>query len=140
MLNTDQHNPTLTRRMKVEDFVRNNKGINDNGDLPLNFQKEVLCRRESLSTNACCYLSQGVSCNDKIFLSVQVFTAINQREIKVGAGFGDTDALAEQWDGVVKRSQSQAGNAFASSQLADGEVSCCHVRFLRVFQHSRSWC
>ena len=57
---------------------------------------------------------------------MQVFCAIRDREIKVGAGVGDTDALAEQWDGVVKRSRSQAGGgAFASSQLADGEVCMC---------------
>jgi brefeldin A-inhibited guanine nucleotide-exchange protein len=34
MLNTDLHNPQVKKRMAKEDFVRNNRGINDNKDLP----------------------------------------------------------------------------------------------------------
>ncbi|KAI4216052.1 MAG: hypothetical protein LQ351_001548 [Letrouitia transgressa] len=36
MLNTDQHSSKLTKskRMTVEDFIKNNRGINDNADLP----------------------------------------------------------------------------------------------------------
>jgi len=121
MLNTDQHNPTLTRRMKLEDFVRNNKTINNGDDLPLDFQEQVCphyCVYDSAEL-----LRSRTRMNRNIPSCTQVFLAIQNREIKVGAGVGDTDALAEQWDGVVKRSQSQAGAAFASSQLADGEVS-----------------
>ncbi|KAL8743792.1 MAG: hypothetical protein Q9190_003887 [Brigantiaea leucoxantha] len=35
MLNTDQHSSKLkSKRMTVEDFIKNNRGINDNADLP----------------------------------------------------------------------------------------------------------
>ena len=35
MLNTDQHSQKIkTKRMTVEDFIKNNRGINDNADLP----------------------------------------------------------------------------------------------------------
>ncbi|KAL8711837.1 MAG: hypothetical protein Q9220_003781 [cf. Caloplaca sp. 1 TL-2023] len=36
MLNTDQHSSKIakTKRMTVEDFIKNNRGINDNADLP----------------------------------------------------------------------------------------------------------
>ena len=34
LLNTDAHNPQVKRRMTKLDFVRNNRGINDNADLP----------------------------------------------------------------------------------------------------------
>ena len=34
MLNTDAHSPQVKTRMSLEEFVRNNRGINDGGDLP----------------------------------------------------------------------------------------------------------
>ncbi|KAK4536532.1 hypothetical protein CDCA_CDCA08G2557 [Cyanidium caldarium] len=34
MLNTDLHNPQVRKKMTVEDFVRNNRGIDDGADLP----------------------------------------------------------------------------------------------------------
>ena len=34
MLNTDRHSPNITKRMTVEDFVRNNRGINNGNNLP----------------------------------------------------------------------------------------------------------
>eukprot|EP00986_Skeletonema_menzelii_P019118 scaffold27064_cov167-Skeletonema_menzelii.AAC.20 len=39
MLNTDLHNPNMKdeKRMTLEQFIRNNRGINDGADLPLDF-------------------------------------------------------------------------------------------------------
>ncbi|ORZ34870.1 hypothetical protein BCR44DRAFT_1500063 [Catenaria anguillulae PL171] len=37
MLNTDLHNPQVKKRMTKDDFVRNNRGINDGKDLPVEF-------------------------------------------------------------------------------------------------------
>jgi brefeldin A-inhibited guanine nucleotide-exchange protein len=34
MLNTDAHNPQVKNRMTKNDFLRNNRGINDGQDLP----------------------------------------------------------------------------------------------------------
>ncbi|QIX00855.1 hypothetical protein AMS68_006372 [Peltaster fructicola] len=34
MLNTDQHSVQVKKRMTIEDFIKNNRGINDNSDLP----------------------------------------------------------------------------------------------------------
>ncbi|CAG8473492.1 8719_t:CDS:10 [Cetraspora pellucida] len=34
MLNTDLHNPQIKRRMTKTEFIKNNRGINDNSDLP----------------------------------------------------------------------------------------------------------
>ena len=34
MLNTDQHSAKIKARMTVEDFIKNNRGINDNANLP----------------------------------------------------------------------------------------------------------
>ncbi len=41
MLNTDQHNPTLKKRMQPADFINNNRTINDGADLPADFQHRV---------------------------------------------------------------------------------------------------
>ena len=44
MLNTDQHNESVKRRMTVDDFIRNNRGINDGGDLPPEFLRDIFER------------------------------------------------------------------------------------------------
>lgn len=37
MLNTDLHNPQIKRRMTKDEFIKNNRGINDNANLPDEF-------------------------------------------------------------------------------------------------------
>lgn len=37
MLNTDLHSPQIKNRMTTDDFLRNNRGINDNKDLPAEY-------------------------------------------------------------------------------------------------------
>lgn len=34
LLNTDAHNPQVKKRMTKQDFIKNNRGINDGADLP----------------------------------------------------------------------------------------------------------
>jgi brefeldin A-inhibited guanine nucleotide-exchange protein len=34
LLNTDQHSPQVKKPMTIEEFIKNNRGINDNADLP----------------------------------------------------------------------------------------------------------
>ena len=43
MLNTDLHNPNMddSKRMTLEQFIRNNRGINDGSDLPIEFLSEL---------------------------------------------------------------------------------------------------
>jgi brefeldin A-inhibited guanine nucleotide-exchange protein len=41
MLNTDLHNPQIKKRMSKPDFVKNNRGINDNANLPQEFLEEI---------------------------------------------------------------------------------------------------
>ncbi|ODQ68350.1 hypothetical protein NADFUDRAFT_54895 [Nadsonia fulvescens var. elongata DSM 6958] len=41
MLNTDLHSPQVKVRMQPIDFIRNNKGINDNADLPEEFLLKI---------------------------------------------------------------------------------------------------
>jgi brefeldin A-resistance guanine nucleotide exchange factor 1 len=41
MLNVDQHNPQVTHRMTEQEFIRNNRGINDKKDLPQEMLKDI---------------------------------------------------------------------------------------------------
>ncbi|KAF9972974.1 Brefeldin A-inhibited guanine nucleotide-exchange protein 2 [Actinomortierella ambigua] len=48
MLNTDQHSSQVKRRMDVNDFTRNNRGINNNDDLPDEYLADIF---RDISTN-----------------------------------------------------------------------------------------
>ncbi|CDR97430.1 Sec7 domain containing protein, putative [Babesia bigemina] len=41
MLNTDLHNSQIKKKMKLEDFIRNNKGINNGKNLPFEFLEDI---------------------------------------------------------------------------------------------------
>ena len=44
MLNTDAHNPAIKRKMTKDQFVRNNRGLDDGQDLPLEFLESMYDR------------------------------------------------------------------------------------------------
>jgi brefeldin A-inhibited guanine nucleotide-exchange protein len=48
MLNTDQHNPQVKKRMEVSDFIKNNRGINEGQNLPESILRGIF---EDISTN-----------------------------------------------------------------------------------------
>ncbi|KAI0293708.1 hypothetical protein B0F90DRAFT_1897159, partial [Multifurca ochricompacta] len=41
MLNTDAHNPQVKHRMTKNDFIKNNRGVNDSADLPEEFLSNI---------------------------------------------------------------------------------------------------
>ncbi|ORX59019.1 Sec7-domain-containing protein [Hesseltinella vesiculosa] len=41
LLNTDQHNPQVRRRMTLDDYMRNLRGVNNKQDFPKDFLKEI---------------------------------------------------------------------------------------------------
>jgi brefeldin A-inhibited guanine nucleotide-exchange protein len=41
LLNTDHYNPQIKKRMSKADFIKNNRGINDNADLPEQFLSDI---------------------------------------------------------------------------------------------------
>ncbi|XP_020673315.1 ARF guanine-nucleotide exchange factor GNL2 isoform X2 [Dendrobium catenatum] len=49
MLNTDQHNPQVKKKMTEDEFIRNNRAINGGVDLPREYLSELFL---SISTNA----------------------------------------------------------------------------------------
>ncbi|KAJ3087061.1 guanine nucleotide exchange protein for ADP-robosylation factor [Quaeritorhiza haematococci] len=48
MLNTDQHNAQVKRRMTKQDFIKNNRGIDEGKDLPAEFLEAIF---DEISTN-----------------------------------------------------------------------------------------
>jgi len=48
MLNVDQHNKKVKRKMTLEDFIKNNRGINDGKDIPEDLLKGIF---EDIASN-----------------------------------------------------------------------------------------
>ncbi|CRK36309.1 hypothetical protein BN1708_019981, partial [Verticillium longisporum] len=47
LLNTDLHSTKIARRMSKEDFIKNNRGINDDADLPPEYLLQIYDEIES---------------------------------------------------------------------------------------------
>ncbi|CAN6311936.1 unnamed protein product [Urochloa humidicola] len=65
MLNTDQHNVRVKKKMTEEDFIRNNRRINGGNDLPREFLSELyysICRNEIRTIP-----EQGAGCSEMSF-------------------------------------------------------------------------
>ncbi|KAL6622803.1 hypothetical protein ACP70R_032682 [Stipagrostis hirtigluma subsp. patula] len=58
MLNTDLHNPQVKKKMTEEDFIRNNRAINDKKDLPREYLSELF---HSIATNAITMFSSSAA-------------------------------------------------------------------------------
>ena len=58
MLNTDQHNPQVKKKMTEEEFIRNNRAINGGKDLPRDYLSELF---QSISKNAITLFAQSGS-------------------------------------------------------------------------------
>ncbi|CAK9152750.1 unnamed protein product [Ilex paraguariensis] len=56
MLNTDQHNPQVKKKMTEEEFIRNNRAINGGNDLPREYLSELF---HSISTSAITLFGQS---------------------------------------------------------------------------------
>ncbi|KAL6602869.1 hypothetical protein ACP70R_043230 [Stipagrostis hirtigluma subsp. patula] len=65
MLNTDQHNVRVKKKMTEEDFIRNNRRINGGNDLPREYLSELyysICRNEIRTIP-----EQGAGCSEMSF-------------------------------------------------------------------------
>ncbi|KAF2299608.1 hypothetical protein GH714_039285 [Hevea brasiliensis] len=56
MLNTDQHNPQVKKKMTEDEFIRNNRAINAGQDLPREYLSELF---HSIATNAITLFGQS---------------------------------------------------------------------------------
>ncbi|KAJ4950506.1 hypothetical protein NE237_027338 [Protea cynaroides] len=58
MLNTDQHNPQVKKKMTEEEFIRNNRAINEGKDLPREYLSDLF---QSIANNAITLFGQSGS-------------------------------------------------------------------------------
>ncbi|XP_062203528.1 ARF guanine-nucleotide exchange factor GNL2 [Phragmites australis] len=150
MLNTDLHNPQVKKKMTEEDFIRNNRAINDRKDLPREYLSELF---HSISTNAITVFSTAAAavemttarwadlvkrsramepftpCDFKHKLSREVFIAVSGPAVAtLGAIFDcadDEETLNQCVEGLVSVAR------IARYGLEDvlDELLCCLCKF-----------
>ncbi|KAF1322909.1 Protein kinase, partial [Globisporangium splendens] len=92
MLNTDLHSDHIAKKMTVDEFVRNNRGINGGNDLPREYLTEL-------------YQNIG---NHQIQMQHDVSDFMDANNSAI-------DRYSTQWDGVLKRSENVVGASFTSN-------------------------
>ncbi|KAE8898782.1 hypothetical protein PF005_g23188 [Phytophthora fragariae] len=92
MLNTDLHSDHIAKKMTVEEFVRNNRGINAGEDLPseylTNLYYNILEKEIQMQHDVSDFMESPSS---------------------------TVDRYSMQWDGVLKRSENVVGASFTSN-------------------------
>ncbi|KAG7388172.1 G-box binding factor [Phytophthora pseudosyringae] len=92
MLNTDLHSDHIAKKMTVEEFVRNNRGINAGQDLPTEYLTDLYYN----------ILEKEIQMQHDVsdFMESPSSTV---------------DRYSTQWDGVLKRSENVVGASFTSN-------------------------
>ncbi|RMY80761.1 hypothetical protein D0864_08538 [Hortaea werneckii] len=99
MLNTDQHSAQVKNRMTPEDFIKNNRGINDNADLPEDYLRGTF---EEISHN-------------EIVLDTERETAANLGFAQQGQqGGGVMSALANVGRDLQREAYAQASDEMSN--------------------------
>ncbi|OQR96112.1 hypothetical protein THRCLA_07373 [Thraustotheca clavata] len=92
MLNTDLHSDHIQRKMTVDEFVRNNRGINAGQDLPREYLVNLY---DNLKASQIKMQTDVSDLNDDAIPTV--------------------DRYSEQWEGVLKRQENVVGASFTSN-------------------------
>lgn len=104
MLNTDLHNPNMddAKRMTVEHFIRNNRGINDGENLPDEFLRDLYYRIKNNEIRVQQELSDTVDVHGECIMSTQ-------------------EGTQQQWDGIL--SNASQIPFFTTSDFSDAPFS-----------------
>ncbi|KAG0301832.1 Brefeldin A-inhibited guanine nucleotide-exchange protein 2 [Dissophora globulifera] len=97
MLNTDQHSDSVKRRMDVQDFIKNNRGINDNSNLPDEYLAEIF---------------QNISTNEIVLEEEQAKEATKSNAATVG----NTKQRQELYDMAISQMQKNARALLAGNE------------------------
>ena len=98
MLNTDQHSPQVKKRMTKEEFIKNNRGINDEGDLPKEFLNAIY---DDIQTNE---IVMKDEIEAKVGLAQQTTTGLASVLVNVGRDF-QKEAYVMQSNGMASRTE-----------------------------------
>ncbi|RLN49010.1 hypothetical protein BBJ28_00015292, partial [Nothophytophthora sp. Chile5] len=92
MLNTDLHSDHIAKKMSLEEFVRNNRGINAGQDLPTEYLTDLYYN----------ILEKEIQMQHDVSDFME-------------SSFSTVDRYSLQWDGVLKRSENVVGASFTSN-------------------------
>lgn len=119
MLNTDQHSPNIkAKRMTPEDFIKNNRGINDGADLPDDYLKGIF---DEIAHN-------------EIVLNTERETATNLGIIQPPANTGLAASIGQALSG---RDLKREASAQASEEIAS-KTELLYKTLLRSQRRSRA--
>ncbi|RLN54612.1 hypothetical protein BBJ29_009082 [Phytophthora kernoviae] len=90
MLNTDLHSDHIAKKMTLEEFVRNNRGINAGQDLPTEYLTDL-------------------------YYNILEKEIQMQHDVSDFMESSTVDRYSTQWDGVLKRSENVVGASFTSN-------------------------
>lgn len=100
MLNTDLHSSKIARRMTKEDFIKNNRGINDNADLPDEYLVTIY---EEIAKNEIVLKSEREAAAEKGTAPTQ---SSGLASVFSGAGRGaQREAFVQQSEQIALRSE-----------------------------------
>ncbi|KAH6833311.1 SEC7-like guanine nucleotide exchange family protein [Perilla frutescens var. hirtella] len=114
MLNTDAHNPMVKNKMSAEDFIRNNRGIDDGKDLPEEYlrslferisRNEIKMKEDNLSIQQ----PQSVNSNRLLGLDSILNIAIRKRG---GDSMGTGDDLMKHMQQQFKEKASKSESVY----------------------------
>ncbi|KAF1780031.1 Guanine nucleotide exchange factor, N-terminal [Phytophthora cactorum] len=92
MLNTDLHSDHIAKKMTIEEFIRNNRGINAGQDLPTEYLTDLYYN----------ILEKEIQMQHDVSDFME-------------APSSTVDRYSMQWDGVLKRSENVVGASFTSN-------------------------
>ncbi|ONK59408.1 uncharacterized protein A4U43_C08F6120 [Asparagus officinalis] len=151
MLNTDQHNPQVKKKMTEEEFIRNNRSINGGNDLPREYLSSLF---NSIATKAIAVLVEStgavlelnanrwadlvkrarasepfIVCDYKHKLSREVFVTISGPSVATLSAIfeqtDDEDILNECVDGMISAARIAR---YGLEDILD-ELLCCFCKF-----------
>ncbi|XP_068635928.1 brefeldin A-inhibited guanine nucleotide-exchange protein 2-like [Aristolochia californica] len=102
LLNTDAHNPMVKNKMKVEDFIKNNRGIDDGKDLPEEYLRSLY---ERISKNEIKMKEEDLSASHKRFTNSNRILGLDSI-LNLVIRRGD-DRPMETSDDLIKHMQEQ---------------------------------
>ncbi|CAK7565769.1 MAG: guanine nucleotide exchange protein for ADP-robosylation factor [Sporothrix epigloea] len=112
MLNTDLHSTNVVKRMTQQDFIRNNRGINDNADLP---DEYLIGIYEEIGSNEIVLDSERRAAAAAGTLPVQQSSGLASAFVNVGRDL-QREAYVQQSEEISLRSEQLFKNLFRNQR------------------------
>ncbi|KAG8391685.1 hypothetical protein BUALT_Bualt01G0213000 [Buddleja alternifolia] len=110
LLNTDAHNPMVKNKMSAEDFIRNNRGIDDGKDLPEEYLRslfERISRNEIKMKEDNLSIQQKQSVNSNRILNLDsILNIVIRKRGEDSMETGDMRHMQEQFKEKARKSES----------------------------------